>query len=452
MSLPEQFINSLESNFGKPVADAFLDSLDTEAVTAVRRNVSKISSDDFEKHFSCASPETVPWCGEGLYLNERPDFTLDPWLHAGCYYVQDASSMAVCEAFKSVSQEMGGSLRVLDLCAAPGGKTTALASMLSGSDLLVANEVIRSRVTILAENMTKWGRANVVVTNNEASDFASLSSYFDIVLADVPCSGEGMFRKDDKAIDEWSVDNVKLCASRQRKIIADVWGALREGGFMIYSTCTFNVHENDENVQWIENELGAEVVRIPFYDGEGAPIQTSKGYQFIPGITRGEGFFFAVLRKISPSAGFRKPKGKQFRAGSRVKCEWVKGGYETLSVKTSSEELIKAYPANIMDEISLIESSVRSVRSGVAVALVKGRDFIPEPALALSEVLADNAFRRVQLSLKEALNYLKLQPLTLKEVEKGFVLVDYYGAPLGFLKNLGNRTNNLFPSAWRIRK
>ena len=173
-------------------------------------------------------------------------------------------------------------LRVLDLCAAPGGKTTQLLSHLDDTSLLVANEVMASRATVLAENVARWGRSNVAVTASDPSVFASLSGFFHVAVVDAPCSGEGMFRKDERAVAEWSPAAVRLCAARQRRILADVWPALAPGGLLIYSTCTFNRMENEDNVAWICAEKGASCLEMR---------------HFYPGEDRGEGFFAALLQK-----------------------------------------------------------------------------------------------------------------------------------------------------------
>ncbi|MBP5210366.1 MAG: RsmB/NOP family class I SAM-dependent RNA methyltransferase, partial [Bacteroidales bacterium] len=287
------FVENTVASLGKENASTLLNAIEnSEPVVSVRRNSLKLSIDDFREHFHGNVDGVVLWCQDGIYLKERPSFALDPLFHAGAYYVQEASSMSVVSVLKALNAE-GTSLRILDLCAAPGGKTTAIASAIDGGSLLVANEVIRSRATVLAENVSKWGRSNVVVTNSDPADFKKVPGFFDVVFADVPCSGEGMFRKDSEAVEQWSAANVALCSSRQRKIVADAWTSLRPGGYLVYSTCTYNHFENDDNVAWIASELGAQVVDIQI---EGA-VKTRCGLQFVPGITRGEGFFCALLRK-----------------------------------------------------------------------------------------------------------------------------------------------------------
>ncbi|MBR3743781.1 MAG: rRNA cytosine-C5-methyltransferase [Bacteroidales bacterium] len=439
---PQEFIDSTRAVF-EDRADAVLEALAAgEAVTAVRANPAKISASLLHDRFAAAG-EFVPWCGDAFYLEERPVFSLDPLLHAGAYYVQDPSAMFVGAVAKKVISESEVPLKVLDLCAAPGGKSTAIAAALRPSDLLVSNEVIGSRTSVLAENMVKWGSSNAIVTNNDPKDFAQAAATFDLILADVPCSGEGMFRKDAGAVAEWSPENVRLCAARQRRIIADVWPSLKEGGWLIYSTCTFNSSENDGNVEWICRELGAEVVPL-----KGA-IVTKYGLQFAPGITRGEGQYVALLRKTLPVKSGRQ--GKSSKSAKSIKCDWVQPGMTCYEVETSAGKMLKAYPSNLESEIRSIESILKVIRSGVAVASIKGRDLIPQADLALSQAFNCQAFPFIELIRNQALQFLRCEALQIPDAPKGFLTVTYEHLPLGFVKNLGTRANNLFPQAWRLR-
>ena len=444
MSFNPIFTEKLQGALGKKVLDNYLQALENEPATvSVRRNPFKMSKDAFAGHFSQLSGGVVPWCADGLYLRERPQFHLDPLVHAGAFYVQDAASMVVQELFASLRGN--SSLRVLDLCAAPGGKTTCMASeSLSDEDILVSNEVIRSRATILAENVAKWGRANIVVTNDEPRRFATLEGYFDIMLADVPCSGEGMFRKDAGSIEQWSPDNVALCSARQRKIVAEAWPSLKTDGILLYSTCTFNRAENDGNVEWLCRELGAQVLPL---DVVPEALRTEHGLQFIPGTTRSEGLYIAALRKTACA----KPlKLRLPKLPAKAACDYA-DNCECYKVSTSAGDMIKAYPVGLAAETMALEGNISVIRSGVAVAAVKGRDLVPTAALALSDRLAEKTFPCENLSAGDALKYLRLEPLVLSDAPKGFILLKYERVPLGFVKNLGSRSNNLFPAAWRLR-
>jgi NOL1/NOP2/fmu family ribosome biogenesis protein len=386
----------------------------------------------------------------------------------------------------------------LDLCAAPGGKSTLLADFLPKNSLLVANEVIRSRVNILAENITKWGNPNVAVTNNDAKDFARLPEFFDAIFVDAPCSGEGMFRKDEKARAEWSEANVQLCAERQRRIVADVWRALKSGGYLVYSTCTFNTKENEENVRWIAQELGAESVQLDVpkewnitlsEELQTESAQGIHGYRFFPHRVKGEGFFVAVLRKVESHAaltpslrGARNEQRGNLNTGHAIRdtriasqtCDfsgakksqvasrksdfrqaqndvqaWLSSPADFTFTQTNS--FIKAFSSRFGEHIAQLSQALRLVQSGIILAEVKGKDYIPHHSLALSTALNAEAFPCIDLDLHNALLFLKKEVFTSPSQSKGFELVRYNGFPLGFVKNLGNRCNNLFPQEWRIR-
>ena len=392
--------------------------------------------------------EKVPWCKTGRYLLERPLFTLDPHFHAGVYYVQEASSMFLTQlAPLFITRKI---VRVLDLCAAPGGKSTLLAELLPQDGILVANEVIRSRVAALCENMAKWGYANTVVTNNDAKDFARLPQYFDAVLVDAPCSGEGMFRKDPETMKEWSPKVVALCAERQRRIVADVWETLRPGGYLIYSTCTFNRLENEENVAWICAHLGAETCTVQIDPAWGI-LEQDGCYRFLPNRIKGEGFFFALLQKHSASTtSLRKPlrmKKASITSTESTSMMWIENGYRCVE----KNNLIKAFPTALASEMLGLETLLRVVQSGVAVAHHRGVDSVPDADLALSPVLLPHVFPVAEVDLITARRYLARESLAPQEMPTGYVLIQYQGSRLGFCKNIGSRINNLYPQARRIR-
>ena len=287
--LPVAFEDSMKLTLGNEW-NAFTQALQTTAPTSIRIN-------PFKNHV--AAGEQVPWSKWGMYLSERPKFTLDPVFHAGAYYVQEASSMFLEQAFHQAT-DLTKKLRVLDVSAAPGGKSTHTLSLLNNESLLVANEVIRSRATILAENIQKWGCSNAIVTNNDPEDFTRLSGFFDVIVVDAPCSGEGLFRKDPNAMKEWSPENVDLCGKRQRRILADVWPALKQDGVLIYSTCTYNRFENEETLQWLREQQDAESIELKTETAWGIDHVVENGihgYHFYPHKVKGEGFFLSVIRK-----------------------------------------------------------------------------------------------------------------------------------------------------------
>lgn len=419
------------------------------------------------------SARSIQWASDGYYLSGRPTFTFDPLFHTGCYYVQEASSMFVERA---VRKYIDTPVVMLDLCAAPGGKSTLLRSSLPDGSILVANEVMRNRSQILAENIVKWGNPDVIVTNNDPADFTSVGPVFDAILTDVPCSGEGMFRKDEVAVEEWSPANVGLCWERQRRILRDIWPCLKPGGILIYSTCTFNREENEDNVAWIAGELGAEVLPVDIEDewnitgnliGENFPV-----YRFLPHKTEGEGLFLAVLRKngsvedcddiIETSVKSKKPK-KQ----SKQKCDknqrpvvFPKEMKEWINTDNEMEYIVDGnYAYAVSSRLKALENVFKSdgnniniLHRGITLGEMKGKDWQPHHSLAMSINLNCDVFPEAELSYEQAIAYLRKEAVVLdSSVPKGYVLVTYSGIPLGFVKNIGNRANNLYPQEWRIR-
>lgn len=448
MALPSEFITRTQALPGVDFAQ-LESALQTEPPVSIRINKAK----------GIIQPggETVAWCETGCYLPERLSFTFDPLFHAGAYYVQEAASMFLEQAIKA---HVHTPVNCLDLCAAPGGKSTHLISLLPEGSLLVSNEVIRSRSHILAENTMKWGNPNVIVTNNDPAEIGRLTHLFDVVVTDVPCSGEGMFRKDPESIHEWSEANVSLCAARQRRILHDIWDALKPGGILIYSTCTYNTEENEENIDFIVQELGAEVLPIPVNEAwriTGALKYSHPIYRFFPHKTKGEGFFLAVLRKTGEkglasrhNSRNKKEKGKTILPVPPVVGSWLLQP-ELFHLETRGSG-VQAIPAIHLPAYQLIADSLRIVSAGIRMCEIKGKDLIPEHHLALSTALNNEAFPSVEVDWEDAIRYLRKESVTLNpEVEKGYILITYKELPLGFVKHLGNRSNNLYPQEWRIR-
>ena len=402
----------------------------------------------------------VPWCSRGFYLDERVPFTFDPLLHAGAYYVQDASSMLL----QLIVQRLVTSpVRYLDLCAAPGGKTTAALDALPVGSLMVTNEIMPDRARVLLENVVKWGSPACVVTSDSSERLGSLSGFFDVVAADVPCSGEGMFRKDEEAVAQWSPRLVEQCSERQREIIDNIWPALRPGGLLIYSTCTYNRSENEAMVEYVISCHGAESVPLSLpgewniLPGIGTSAHCSR---FMPHRTRGEGLFVAVLRKAgdaphSPAVA-KKAKPAKGKGASKPAVavpaearQWLADSCFSLTADAAGT--VAAIPTAHEAEVALLRSTVRVLHAGVGIATLKGRDAVPAHSLALSTALSPEAFPRCEVDYATAIAYLRGESITLPTAPRGFVLITHRDLPIGFAKNLGTRANNLYPREWRIK-
>ena len=394
VKLPDDFVRETHRMMGDERFKRYLKAFEEEPPVSIRLNPHKVEGG----RWKVEGGERVPWCELGYYLPRRPNFTMDPLLHAGCYYVQEASSMFLEQVVRQIVNCKLSDCKCLDLCAAPGGKSTLLRSLLPEGCTLVSNEPIRNRFQILAENVQKWGYANHEVTNLYPRDFVKSKQRFDLILCDVPCSGEGMFRKDPATISEWSPKNVERCWQLQREIVSDAWKCLDDGGILIYSTCTFNTKENEENVRWFTEELGAEVLPIetrPEWNITGSLLEgfTEPVYRFIPGITRGEGLFMCVMRKETHPIP-----------------EWRGENTQRASKRNSHGN-----------------SSAPS-QGGI-----EGESSVP-------------------LSYPQAIAYLRGEALVLPEdTPRGIVDVTFMGHTLGQMKNIGSRANNLYPKAWRIK-
>ncbi len=477
MQLPNDFTAQMSSILGEEECAKLIRTLNSTQPTSIRVNPAKPCE-------TIPQGTTVPWCSNGIYLSERPSFTFDPLFHAGAYYVQEASSMFVdyilrkwirsfdCaqedkinnQEDKINNQEDKKGLTVLDLCAAPGGKSTLTLSALPEGSVLIANEIVRQRANILAENIIKWGAPNTIVTNNCASDFQALGEVFDLIICDAPCSGEGMFRKDPQSIDEWSVSNVAMCRERQREILADIWQCLKPNGLLIYSTCTYNTYENEENVAWAAHTLNAEIlgIKVPKEWGITGNLikeQTFSAFHFFPHRTSGEGFFAAVLRKPAEEAGNSCPikdkkkgrrQSKEIPFPKEVKA-WIN---QTANFDFSATDTtLSAFPIQHTALLSQALNHLKVIHHGITLATIKGKAIIPAHSLAMSTALNRSAFPTAELNEEDAIAYLRTESITLPpSVPQGFVLLTYHNQPLGFVKNLGTRANNLYPSEWRIRK
>lgn len=451
MNLNDKFMELMDSNFSSEEKLLFIKSISNITKKHIRYNPFKTVEQPTLK--------SVPWCEDGYTLEHDKVFTTDPLFHAGVYYVQEASSMYLEEVFKKIIFSNISSPKVLDLCAAPGGKSTHISSMLGRDGVLVANEVIKSRANILKENIIKWGIGNTVVTNSDPKCFGKLKGYFDVIVADVPCSGEGMFRKSEKARLEWSMDNVSLCKSRSGRIIADVWDSLAVGGYLVFSTCTFNRIENEGNIEWLCEHFDVERVDIPLslYDEKITMSETSKsyGYRFYPHKVDSEGYFVSILKKGGTERA--KNKNNQNRRGGAL--ERVDKSLERGLTRMINDDLkcFSNYNNSIYYSTSALQNcvttllgSINILHYGIEVCEVFGKKLRPSHSLSQYAFLSLESFNRVEVDLDTALDYLRRKSILHTPFIEGYNLVCYRGHNLGFVNRISNRVNNLYSKASMI--
>ena len=449
--IPQQLIQSLQNILGFN-EDAFCKVHQAkEAITSIRVNpLKKIELDSNKQTIS----ESVPWCKYGFYLAERPFFTHDPLLHCGAYYVQEPSSMFL---WQILEQHIGADTQkaVLDLCAAPGGKSTLLASYFVDG-LIISNEVIKQRANVLVENITKWGGANVVVTNNDASHFSGLESFFDVVVIDAPCSGSGLFRKDAEAIKEWSIDNVNLCSQRQQRILRDVMDSINNNGILIYSTCSYSKQENEDIVDWILTEFNMDSLQIQLETSWGIVETTSDtqngfGYRFYPDKVKGEGFFVAAFKKRANDNHPKKYKENVLLKPNKQEMEVVEKNIDTTIpyFYFKHNDSIRVFPVAWQKQLQILANKLYIKKAGIELGVVKGKDLIPSHELAMSNIALKNV-THFNLNKTQALQYLSKKEVIIDTNFEGWALFKYQNLALGWVKMLKNRMNNYYPMEWRI--
>ena len=442
MSLPKEFIKTIP--FSEEDKIKLINGLQTDPVVSVRKN-------PFKENNLFEQEDQVPWSQHGKYLKERPAFISDPLFHAGTYYSQEASSMFLEHVLKSI--DLSGQV-ILDLCAAPGGKSTLINSCMPKDSLLVANEVVKSRSWILKENLDKWGSSNVIVTNNDPSHFEHFLGFFDVVVVDAPCSGEGMFRKDKNAINEWSPRNVNLCCTRQKRILADIIPTIANGGILIYSTCTFNNKENRDNLKWLQDNYEVENLELDYPNGLGIiELQEKelKGFQFLPGITKGEGFFISVMRIYGGREKLKVPK----RIRKLRFNEWDGDSSSFLKNQNKNyviEESIHSFPEQFETILKSIVWDLNPIKIGCEIGQeIKGK-IKHSHELSFSNELIPDAFDTIDVSYEEAIRFLQKKVLSEVPNIESWGLVSYKKQPLGWVKKVGGRLNNYYPKEFRIRK
>jgi 16S rRNA C967 or C1407 C5-methylase (RsmB/RsmF family)/NOL1/NOP2/fmu family ribosome biogenesis protein len=447
---PKGFISSLAQAPGFNAESFIATHQNADALTSVRVNP--------YKSVILNHTQPVPWCKNAYYLDSRPSFTFDPLFHAGCYYVQEASSMFIDHILHHIYNKYNGPVKVLDLCAAPGGKSTLISSAIGDEDLLVANEIIKTRVPVLADNLNRWGRTNVVVTNNDPKAFARLKGFFDIIVVDAPCSGSGMFRKDPAAMDEWSEGNVTLCQQRQERILADVYPALAEDGYFIYSTCSYSYEEDEQILDWMCEEFKLETVQIPLQAEWGIVESQSEqhkvwGYRFYPDQVKGEGLFVACLRKREDTGRLQNFRSKNSPKPNYKEIDllkpYVKNPAELYFFKLNDDWL--AINKHHRDSLETLQYFLYLKKSGIRLGKLAGKELIPDHELALSLIINKDAFLQTELTYEQAIAYLRKDNLDdLNIPGKGWSLMTYQGHVLGWAKLLPNRVNNYYPKEIRI--
>ncbi|MDA3613185.1 methyltransferase RsmF C-terminal domain-like protein [Polluticaenibacter yanchengensis] len=398
----------------------------------------------------------VPWNEAGYYLAERPSFTLDPLFHAGAYYVQEAGSMFVAQALQQ-SGMLDKPLTVLDLCAAPGGKTTLIQNMISEQSVLVANEVIKTRVPVLIENLTKWGADNTIVINNDPSEIGKLQGIFDIIVVDAPCSGSGLFRRDKNAIKEWSPEAVTLCSKRQQRILSDIWPALKPGGLMIYSTCSYSREENENIAKFLEETNHAEILELNNIDKTWgiveSPVGNGTGYRFYPDKVDSEGFFLCCVRKSDTDGHIQylsEAADKTDKKTEALAKDWLNANTDYQVYQ--NKEQVFAMPLPTFKLFNVLKKHLNIRKAGFKVGDIAHNKLVPDHALALSEKYTAN-IDGIELNKKQALQYLSKLNFDFEEdIKDGWYIVKYRHLSLGFVKKIGNRFNNYYPKDWRIRQ
>lgn len=436
--LPTDFIHRIQSQFND--ASALIEAIQKPAITSIRLHPQKNNA---------TYSDSVKWSSKGYFLEERPVFTLDPNFHAGAYYVQESSSMFLEFVFNSLFENKD--LKILDLCAAPGGKSTLIASWLNGDGLLVSNEIIKNRFSILNENITKWGYANTWLTNVSPIFYNGIEEFFDVIVIDSPCSGEGLFRKDANAVKEWSIANCEICETRQKEIVSSVLPSLNTGGYIIYSTCTFNPKENDEQIDYLINHYPLELVEI---DSSAFPEITNTvfGKAFLPHRVKGEGFYISVLKKVNETPSSFDLKSQRIKWNKPTKNEL---GIINSFVRDNSVEMIFqqeniiGIPEKHIEDFYYL-SQYTKVTTPLEIGVLKGKDFIPSPNLAFQFKL-DIQIPTLDVDKEQALNFLGKRNLAIDSTNIGWNLVRYEKNGLGFIKCMQNRVNNYYPNEWKIR-
>lgn len=450
MQLPIKLLQSLQGTVGYEEGAFKEVHKNPISITSIRINTQKTTPTDADLPIT----QKVPWTENGYYLSYRPSFTLNPLLHAGSFYVQEASSMFLEQVFlQKIDAEKP--IKVLDLCAAPGGKSTHILSLLNDNSFLISNEIIGSRNNILQENITKWGSPNCMVTQNDAKDFATLQQYFDVIVIDAPCSGSGLFRRDENAMREWSENNVALCSQRQQRIISDLLPALKNDGLLIYSTCSYSVLENEAIMDWLQKEMHLENqsldIKAEWNITTTVTENNNIGYRFWPHHLHGEGFFLSCFKKREDAIVEIPKKPKTTSEVSVAEAEILSNTFkkEMFLKWVKHQDVVLGIPPTLADDLPFLQSKLYIKMVGISIGTIIKKQLVPAHHLAMSNLITD-AFLVENVQLEQALDFLRKKDFVLQSNETGWFLIQFKKTNLGFLKNLGNRMNNYYPKNWRI--
>jgi 16S rRNA C967 or C1407 C5-methylase (RsmB/RsmF family)/NOL1/NOP2/fmu family ribosome biogenesis protein len=450
VQLPEAFLKSLHGIEGFDEKTFVQVHQQLQNLTSIRINPAKpFDLDEESQRLHLA--EKTGWAKNGFYLSQRPSFTFDPLFHAGCYYVQEASSMFLEQAFTQLL-DLSETLRVLDLSAAPGGKSTHIQSLISAASLLVSNEVIRARANILQDNIIRWGCENVIVSNNDPRDFSRLENFFDVLVVDAPCSGSGLFKKDEAAVEQWSPELVELCSQRQQRILADAWPSLKRNGLLIYSTCSYSKEEDEEIIEWLKKEFSIETCRLQLNDEWGiveVESQNFYGYRFWPGKAKGEGFFLSCMRKTDGEEKTKPDAKNKTEMISEKENAIVKKWMSAERPLIKEKEGIVALPQSLVGDIQFLKTKLRIHYSGTHIGALIREKLIPDHALAMSGLCSDE-ITKFEVNERDAIKYLQKKEMGIKGEKQGWQLVSYKGHSLGWANVLPTRINNYYPKSLRI--
>lgn len=466
IKLPDEFLNRISDMLGDET-DSFIASYKDSHIMSLRINpLKKDMGNEKFAEFTEGLTEGIPWEESGFYYDETFEPGRHPLHNCGAYYIQEASAMAPVSCLNIFP-----GAKVLDLCAAPGGKSTQIAGKLSAESILVSNEPVPKRAKILSENIERMGVKNAVVVSGNPQDLKhSFEGFFDLILVDAPCSGEGMFRKHPEAIEEWSKENVLMCAARQEEILEAAYDMLAAGGQLVYSTCTFSTQENEENIlaflkrhEDMSGDIISDVLKSvaekPTAKGleafkDSLVVKNAENFmcRLYPHKLKGEGHFLAVLKKAGESYGYGGRLQKSSRLGKNEKELLAEFCEETLvSNDFINSDRFLTFGTNlyVMPENMPDMSGVKVLRAGLLIGSFEKKRF--EPSHALAMILSRQQVKKsVELSESEAQQYLKGMTINCAADVKGWVLLTHCGYPLGWGKASGGVIKNHYPKGLRL--